>query len=137
MNKRELVAAIVAFHAAWLMGVSPVAAHHSFAAQYDAEKPVTLKGTVKRVEWTNPHMHFMVDVKDDKGAVTEWTFEGYPPNMLIRQGWKRDVTLKPGDTVSVFGWRARVEPNLAAAREVTLADGRKMTSGPPAGTGGQ
>jgi hypothetical protein len=57
--------------------------------------------------------------------------------MLVRQGWKRDVTLKPGDVVTVFAWQARIEPNLAMAREVTFQDGRKMTSGPPAGTGGQ
>jgi hypothetical protein len=69
--------------------------------------------------------------------VTQWTFEGYPPNMLIRQGWKRDQTLKPGDVVTVFAWQARAEPNVAAAREVTLPDGRKMTSGPPATIGGQ
>jgi hypothetical protein len=112
-------------------------AHHSFAAQYDAEKPVTLSGTVTRVEWTNPHMHFVMDVKDAAGTITSWTFEGYPPNMLVRQGWKRDVTLKPGDTVTVFAWVARAEPQLAAARYVTWADGRKMTSGPPAGIGGQ
>jgi hypothetical protein len=112
-------------------------AHHSFAAQYDGEKPVTLNGTVTRVEWTNPHMHFMVDVKDDKGTVTSWTFEGYPPNMLVRQGWKRDVSLKPGDTITVFAWLARAEPHLAAARQVTFSDGRKLTAGPPAGTGGQ
>ena len=117
--------------------VRDVLAHHSFAAQYDAEKPVTLTGSVVRVEWTNPHMHFVLAVKDPKGGAVEWTFEGYPPNMLVRQGWKRDVTLKPGDTVTVFAWRARVEPNLAAAREVTFPDGRKMTAGPPAGTGGQ
>jgi hypothetical protein len=114
-----------------------VAAHHSFAAQYDGNKPITLSGTVAKVEWTNPHMHFYVDVKDERGTVTQWRFEGYPPNMLVRQGWKRDVTLKPGDMVTVFAWVARAEPNLAMAREVTFADGRKMTSGPPAGTGGQ
>jgi DNA/RNA endonuclease YhcR with UshA esterase domain len=114
-----------------------VSAHHSFAAQYDADKPVTLTGTVVRIEWTNPHFHFYLDVKDDKGAVAQWAFEGYPPNMLIRQGWKKDVTLKPGMMVTVMGWRARLEPNLVAAREVTFSDGSKMTSGPPAGTGGQ
>jgi len=112
-------------------------AHHSFAAQYDGDKPVTLTGVVTKIDWTNPHMHFYVDVKDEQGGVTAWTFEGYPPNMLIRQGWKRDVTLKPGDTITVFAWRARAEPNVAAARQVTFPDGRKMTSGPPAGTGGQ
>lgn len=114
-----------------------VSAHHSFAAQYDAEKPLKLTGTVKEIEWTNPHMHFSIDVKDEKGGVTAWRFEGYPPNMLVRQGWKRDETLKPGMVVTVAGWQARIEPNLGAAREITFADGRKIASGPPAGTGGQ
>lgn len=127
--------------AAWLipflLAAPPLSAHHSFAAQYDGGKPVTLSGTVTRIEWTNPHMHFTVDVKDEKGAVTPWTFEAYPPNMLVRQGWKRDVTLKPGDVVTVFAWLARAEPQLAAARQVTFQDGRKLTAGPPAGTGGQ
>jgi hypothetical protein len=118
-----------------LSGV-PSAAHHSFAAEFDGSKPVTLSGTVARVEWTNPHIHFFLDVKDESGRVTQWKFEGYPPNMLVRQGWKREVTLKPGDTVTVFGWLARTEPNLAHAREVTFSDGRKMAAGPPAGTGG-
>ena len=120
-----------------LLGTVTLSAHHSFAAQYDAEKPITLTGVVAKVDWTNPHMHFYVDVKDDKGAVTQWTFEGYPPNMLIRQGWKRDVSMKPGMLVTVTGWLARVEPRLAAAREVTFPDGTKLMSGPPAGTGGQ
>ena len=112
-------------------------AHHSFAAEYDGSKPVTVSGTVARIDWANPHIHFYVDAKDDKGTLTQWKFEGYPPNMLVRQGWKRDVTLKLGDQVSVFAWRAREEANLAAAREITFSDGHKMTVGPPAGTGGQ
>ena len=112
-------------------------AHHSFAAQYDVNKPITVSGTIVKVDWTNPHIHFYVDVKDATGRVSQWTFEGYPPNMLIRQGWKRDVTMKPGDVVTVFAWQARAEPNVAAAREVTWSDGRKMTSGPPASIGGQ
>lgn len=128
---------ICAFAAGLVILTAAASAHHSFAAEYDADKPVTLTGTVVRIDWTNPHIHFFVDIKDEKGAVTQWKFEGYPPNMLVRQGWKRDETLKPGETVTVFGWRARAEPNLAAAREVTFKDGRKMTSGPPAGTGGQ
>ena len=128
---------VAGFVACLLIGTGVAAAHHSFAAQYDSTKPVTLRGTVAKVDWTNPHIHFYVDVKDDAGKVTQWTFEGYPPNMLVRQGWKRDVTLKPGDVVTVFAWQARAEPNVAAAREVTLPDGRKMTSGPPAGIGGQ
>jgi hypothetical protein len=129
MVMRTLLCSIV-------LGTTALSAHHSFAAQYDADKPVTLTGTVVRIDWTNPHFHFYIDVKDDKGTVTQWAFEGYPPNMLVRQGWKKDVSLKPGMVVTVMGWRARVEPNLAAAREVTFADGKKLTSGPPAGTGG-
>ena len=120
-----------------LSGTVPLAGHHSFAAQYDADKPFTLSGTVTVVEWTNPHMHFSIDVKDEKGTVTRWRFECYPPNMLVRQGWKRDETLKQGMLVTVTGWQARIEPNLGAAREITFADSRKIAAGPPAGTGGQ
>jgi hypothetical protein len=114
----------------------PLFAHHSFAAEYDGEKPITLKGVVTKVEWENPHMHFYINVTDDKGKVEEWKFEGFPPNMLVRQGWKRDVTLKNGDMITVFAWRARNGTNLAHSREITLADGKKILSGPPAGTGG-
>ena len=71
-----------------LLGTVALSAHHSFAAQYDADKPITLTGTVVRIDWTNPHFHFYIDVKDDKGAVTQWAFEGYPPNMLVP--WKRN-----------------------------------------------
>ena len=123
--------------AAALMTLHAAHAHHSFAAVYDGEKPVTLSGTITDVEWTNPHIHFTMDVTGDDGAVSEWRFEGYPPNMLVRQGWQRDVTLKPGDPVTVFGWLARIEPQLGFARWVTLADGRKLAAGPPAGTGGR
>lgn len=115
---------------------APAFAHHSFAAEYDGEKPVTLKGVVTKVEWENPHMHFYMDVTDDKGKVEEWKFEGFPPNMLVRQGWRRDVTLKQGDHITVFAWKARNGANLAHSREITLADGKKIFSGPPAGTGG-
>src|SRR5215831_20174260 len=130
---------LLALSAAVLLA-APLSAHHSFAAEYDGMQPVTVSGTVAKIEWTNPHIHFFVDVKNDKndgGAVTQWKFEGYPPNMLVRQGWKRDETLKVGDTITVFGWRARFDPGLGAAREVTFADGHKLNAGPPAGTGGQ
>ena len=126
----------LAFFAVVLMAATPAFSHHSFAAEYDGEKPITLKGVVTKVEWENPHMHFLLDVTDDKGKVEEWKFEGFPPNMLVRQGWKRDVTLKVGDTVTVFAWRARNGMNQAHSREITLADGKKIFSGPPAGTGG-
>jgi len=112
-------------------------AHHSFAAEYDADKPFTMSGTVAGVEWSNPHVYFSVDVKGDNGALTRWRFEGYPPNMLVRQGWQRDVTVKVGDKVTVTGWLARADANLGAVRDVTLPDGRKLAAGPPAGTGGR
>jgi hypothetical protein len=129
------VEAVVA--AAMLCIAGAADAHHSFAAEYDGEKPFTMSGTLAGVEWTNPHVYFAVDVKSDKGAVTHWRFEGYPPNMLVRQGWQRDVTLKVGDKITVTGWLARSDANLGAVRNVTLPDGRTLAAGPPAGTGGR
>jgi len=114
---------------------NPLLAHHSFGAEYDANKPITLTGVVTRIDWTNPHSYFYLDVTDDKGNVANWKFEGYPPNALSRTGWKREATMKPGDKVTVFGWRARDASNLAHSREVTFADGKKLFFGPPAGTG--
>ena len=110
-------------------------AHHSFGAEYDATKPVTLTGVITRIDWTNPHSYFFIDVKDDKGKVANWKLEGYPPSVLSRTGWKKDVTMKVGDTVTVFGWHARDGSNWAHSREVTLASGKKLFFGPPAGTG--
>ena len=113
----------------------PVLAHHSFGAEYDADKPVTITGVVTNIEWTNPHSHLFMDVKDDKGNVVNWKFEGYPPVVLYRTGWRKDITMKVGDTVTVFGWRARDGTNWGHSREITFADGEKLFFGPPAGTG--
>lgn len=112
-------------------------AHHSFAAEYDGDKYVTLKGTVVKVDWQNPHMFFYMDVTAAGGAVEHWKFEGFPPNMLVRQGWKKDETMKPGDKITVSGWLARSGEKLAHSREIVWeSDGHKLLSGPPAGTGG-
>jgi len=113
----------------------PLLAHHSFGAEYDANKPITLTGVITKVEWTNPHSHFFIDVKDAKGNVVNWKFEGYNPAVLYRIGWKKETMLKVGDKITVFGWQARDGGNWAHSREITLPDGTKNFFGPPAGTG--
>jgi uncharacterized protein DUF6152 len=132
MASRSKTALSIAFAC---LCAAPLLAHHSFGAEYDAQRPVTLTGVVTKVEWTNPHCHFYVDVADDKGTIVNWKFEGYGIGVLYRNGWKRDVTIKPGDKVTVTGWGARDGGPWAHSREVTLADGKKMFYGPPAGTG--
>jgi len=108
--------------AAW---AAPLAAHHSFDAMYDRAASMVMKGAVTKVEWTNPHARFYVDVKDERGRVTNWNMELGSPNGLRRAGWTRN-SLKVGDVVSVTVSLARDGSRLANAREVVLADGKKV-----------
>jgi hypothetical protein len=107
----------------------PMWAHHSFAAEYDSNALITLKGTITKVEWTNPHIYFYVDVKEDGGKMVSWALEGYPPNTLKRTGFPRD-TLKIGDTITVTAYKSKDGSNTGASREVTFSDGSKKFSGP-------
>ena len=111
---------------------TPVVAHHSFAAEYDAARPVVLKGVVTRIEWTNPHTHCYLDAKDETGNVTNWKFELASPNVLGQLGWRKD-SFKIGDEVTVEGAMAKDGSNRANARVVTLADGRQMSAGSSGG----
>jgi len=120
---------------ALLMLCSPLRAHHSFGAEYDVNQPITITGVVTKIEWTNPHSFLFIDVADATGTRTNWKMEGYPPSVLTRTGWKRNVTVKVGDTITVSGWHARIGGPLGHSREVTFAGGKKLFFGPPGGTG--
>ena len=113
----------------WLLAAAPVWAHHSFAAEYDSQQLITLKGVITKVEWTNPHIYFYIDVKDANGDVTNWALEGYPPNTLKRTGLSRD-NLKIGDEITVTAYKSKDGTNTAAGREVTFPDGTKKFAGP-------
>ena len=103
-----------------------VVPHHSFSAEFDANKPVNITGTVTKVEWLNPHVWFYIDVKDASGSVSNWGVEMGSPNGLMRTGWSRN-SMKPGDVVTVEGSRAKDGSTTANARSVTLAaSGKKL-----------
>lgn len=108
-----------------MAAVAPLTAHHSFAAEYDMNQAVSVKGTVTKVDWLNPHVHIYMDVKDETGKVANWEFEMQAPNSLIRSGFTR-TTVKPGDVITIDGYRAKDGSNLGNAVDVTLPDGRKI-----------
>ena len=105
-----------------------VVAHHSFDAEYDRNKPVSLKGTITRLEWMNPHIWVYLDVKDEAGKVVKWECEGGPPNTLTRGGWTKGL-IKTGDEVSLQGTRAKDGSNTCNTRTIKLPDGRTLGGG--------
>ncbi|MBL8138902.1 MAG: hypothetical protein JNL48_19930 [Acidobacteria bacterium] len=127
MHRGMVLAVAVAVGAAGLAS-REVVAHHSFAAEYDRDKPVTLVGSVTKVEWMNPHVYFYLDVKDASGAVAHWAVEGGAPTSLYRAGWRKD-SLKIGDMLTVNGFLARDGSKLANMRNAIFPDGREVFGG--------
>lgn len=111
-----------------LVATMSISAHHSFAAEFDENKLVTVSGTVARFEWTNPHAWLYVDGGDESGKVSRWSFEMASPSGLVRRGWRR-TELKKGDRVTVEGYAAKDSSNLVNVRTVTMPDGRKLFGG--------
>jgi hypothetical protein len=132
MNVRNLFVVAAAFGS--ILSTAPVRAHHSFAAEYDADKPITLTGTVTKLEWLNPHARIYIDVKDESGKIVNWDCELGPPNGLMRRGWNRN-SVKAGLVVTITGFRSKLSPTNANARTVKLPDGRQVFAGSSFDTG--
>jgi hypothetical protein len=118
---------LVAWGVAFLIGRSPVEAHHSFAAEFDASQPITLTGVVSVLQWTNPHTHILLNVVEREGLLTSWDLELAPPNALIRRGWPQSG-LDYGDKISVRGYRARDASHRAKVLSVVFGDGRALSA---------
>ncbi len=119
---------ILAIGAIGLACAAPLAAHHAFAAEFDSNQPVKVRGTITKIEWVNPHAWLYVDVKGEDGKVTNWHFELGPPNALIRLGWKKD-SIPAGLEVSITGFRAKSGEPVGNGRSIILPDGRELFSG--------
>ena len=111
-----------------LLAAVPVLAHHSFAAEFDAKKPVKLSGTVTKMEWINPHAWIYIDVKNTDGTVTNWMVEAGAPNALLRRGWTKN-SLLPGTEIVIEGYQAKDVANRANGRDITYKDGKKLFVG--------
>ncbi len=111
-----------------LAAAAPTAAHHAFSAEFDATKPVQLRGTITRMEWINPHSWIHLDVPQENGTVESWMIEAGPAGVLVRRGWNKD-SIQPGTEVIVEGYRARDGSQRANGRDVTLPDGRRLFAG--------
>ena len=118
---------------ALLMSTVPVNAHHAFSAEFDAQRPVTLRGTVVKVEWINPHSWFHIDVKNKDGTVERWMVEAGNPNNLFRRGWSKDI-ISPGMEIVVDGYQAKDASRRANGRDLTFPSGQKLFMG-SSGTG--
>jgi hypothetical protein len=125
---RSTLAVLVAGAGLFMAASIPLAAHHSFAAEFDSTKAVTLQGTVTKLDWMNPHIWIYLDTKDDSGTVAHWQCEGAPPNTLTRQGWTKD-SLKIGDQVTIEGFRSKDGTNTCNSRSVKLPSGKSLFSG--------
>jgi hypothetical protein len=130
---RRLTLAAAGVALSLVLAAAPVRAHHSFAAEFDANQPVTIKGTITGMDWVNPHSWIHIDVKNPDGTVTQWMIEGGTPNTLFRRGFTKD-SLKAGTEIVVDGYRAKNGKNRANGRDLILPDGKRLFLG-SSGTG--